>query len=33
MMHTHRGTVLSRLFRGRRVLATLLESELREREQ
>jgi RNA polymerase sigma-70 factor (ECF subfamily) len=32
MMDTPRGTVLSRLFRGRRALASLLESELRERE-
>jgi len=32
MMGSPRGTVLSRLFRGRRALAALLESEIRERE-
>ncbi|HYV01427.1 MAG TPA: sigma-70 family RNA polymerase sigma factor [Actinomycetota bacterium] len=32
MMDSPRGTVLSRLFRGRRALATLLESEVRERD-
>ncbi len=32
MMGSPRGTVLTRLFRGRRALATLLESDVREHE-